>query len=230
MAVFWSYFFRPWILLSVGYLLYEIKKKRKIFDILYLFYMFALTLSLCLSGRYYGHYAQVIIPALAYPFSLIALWWEERALSKKTKYMVMTAVALICAALPISCAINRTFISIAKTGYPIYDVRLYPNLQQVLAEIQNRTNEDDTISVYGHANTIYVNSHRLPASRHSFPTAVINIRPGTYEEYLADLQNNRPKLIIIANYDSGKNKPNFLAALGYKECYKNSQYGIFECP
>lgn len=228
MSVFWMFLFRPWILLSIGFLIYKTKKTRELFDVLYLIYASFLMLSLCLSGRPFGHYAQVVIPFLAYPLASFALFLEERITSNKTRYALMIAAALISVTLSTIRTTERTIIPVLKNEYSFYDVRKDPDLYHVIEQIQNRTDEEDTISVYGHTNTIYVNSHRLPASRYSFPTAVIGIRPGAYEEYLDDLRKNRPKLIIVSNYNSGKNKPQFLSEFGYKECYQNSSYGIFE--
>ena len=47
------------------------------------------------------------------------------------------------------------------------------------------------------SNIIYVASHRLPVGVYSYQSPIANVDNRIGENYFADLQNNRPKIIVV---------------------------------
>lgn len=57
--------------------------------------------------------------------------------------------------------------------------------------------EDEKISIFGNWNIIYVLSKREPASKYSYLYPIADVDKGIMREYIEDLENAPPKLIIV---------------------------------
>ena len=209
-------------------------KKWCSFDCLYTLYIILALLAICISGQQYGHYGMVLIPCTVYPLVLL-LKGAVATISRQRLRIwlsLLTASLILTAAMPLEEQLHGYY----KTGYNLMDVRADKDCADLLNEIDKRTEEWDRISVFGNDNIIYVASHRLPAGVYSyqFPIADVDNRIG--ENYFADLQNNRPKIIVVVKQTAtapifsrwSKKMVDFLQTECYKEVYGNGKYIIYE--
>lgn len=63
--------------------------------------------------------------------------------------------------------------------------------------VEDYTTEDDCISVYGNWDLIYVLSQRKHATRYSYQFPIGAVRPQIMEEYLTQLEEEQPKVIVV---------------------------------
>ena len=71
------------------------------------------------------------------------------------------------------------------------------DLQQVVDLVQRSTEENDSISVYGNWDIVYVLSKRKHATHYSYQFPISDIMPQIKEEYWMQLENELPVLIVI---------------------------------
>ena len=209
-------------------------KKWCSFDCLYTLYIILALLAICISGQQYGHYGMVLIPCTVYPLVLL-LKGAVATISRQRLRMwlgLLMASLVLMAVMPLTKQLYGYF----KTGYNIMDVRADKDCTNLLNEIAKRTEERDRISVFGNENIIYVASHRLPAGVYSYQFPIANVDNRIGENYLADLENHKPKLVVVVKQTAtkpifsrwSKEMNNFLHTECYREVYGNDKYTIYE--
>ena len=87
-------------------------------------------------------------------------------------------------------------------------------MTQVCKIVEQYTEEDDAISVYGNFDLIYVISNRKHATRYSYQYPISWVNPDILKEYLEQLQKEQPKVIVLDACDD--NIMNFLEKNSYE--------------
>ena len=77
------------------------------------------------------------------------------------------------------------------------------------------TEEEDKISVYGNWNIIYVLSNRVHATRYSYQFPIGQVMPEIMDEYMKDLQEELPKILVIMSGKFDDNIHGFLDKNNY---------------
>ena len=187
------------------------RKDNTFLNVTYLVYMFVSLLLICLGGRTEGslHYGMVLVPVITYP---MALFFAE-----VSRIQPQSIKHLICALL-ICSMILPDWGGIAKTLPEIYQSRNdgLPDgtVTQVCKIVEQYTEEDDAISVYGNFDLIYVISNRKHATRYSYQYPISWVNPDILKEYLEQLQKEQPKVIVLDACDD--NIMNFLEKNSYE--------------
>lgn len=213
---FWFFFDTIVFKLAFFGMLYTCNKRNKILNITYLFYMILNLLLISMSGRIYGHYGMVIVPAMAYPFSLV---FEEIENIKIQD--VCRTLAMIVGIYLMSVLITPNWITLVKKIPYIHQNRNIENnsgqVNTIIGIIDKYTEKDENISVYGNWNIIYVLSQRKPASIYSYQFPIGQVMPEIMDEYLKQLQEELPPIIVIQQgIYPDNNMNNFLKANEYK--------------
>lgn len=175
---------------------YLCKIKDRMLNIAYLIYMLVTLLFMCLSGMTFGHYGMVLVPMLAYPIALLFAEVEKIELPQ-----VSQVLSIIISVFFLSTIIMPNWLSHIATIPTIYEGREETHnseLGTTISEIiDEHTSSDDAISVYGNWGFIYVISDRKHATRYSYQFPLDQVMPEIMEEYLKELHEEQPKLIVI---------------------------------
>lgn len=183
------YFFGNVVMIvSVVSLVYQYKIKPDGFHLAYICYYFLTLAWICIGGRGYAHYGMILIPLMAYPISIVFMMIEKRI--KDSFFLtVVLGIAVI--------SVWNEGITWAIGSYVDRNHDSGRECDPVIDIITERTDENDTITVWGNWNIIYVLSHRIPASKYSYQFPIADIDYDIYSEYFEDLEVNQPKFIII---------------------------------
>lgn len=171
-------------------------KEKRFLSGVYLVYMLINLPLLAMSGMAYGHYGMLLIPSITFPIAILF-----RYISKKQDKLLVSFVAVML-------FLNVLYIPCKDTAKHCYSV-LKNNEQpsaamaEMIDVIQNNSNADETISVYGNNDLIYVLSDRVHATKYSYQFPIGTVYPPIMEEYRQGLSSEKPKLIIITpnHYD-----------------------------
>ncbi len=174
-------------------LLYYCVHERKLIDWL-CFFSFALSLPMmCISGQLYSHYGMILCPIVTYAVSrfVCALEvpvnsWERK---KKTAFSLSLALALILLFAYNELTLAKYFI---KTSLPDYT-----DAHEIAAIVRDNTSDEDTISVCGNRDIIYLLSDRESVSKYSYQSPIAEVNPQIKQEYLDDIRSKKAKIIVM---------------------------------
>ncbi|MBR2725559.1 hypothetical protein IKE97_02910 [Candidatus Saccharibacteria bacterium] len=181
------------IVISLFFLKQKLPKKQK--TVLWLnTTLLILSLLLCaLSGALLQHYAIIMIPFIIIPSFLLL---NEIQKLKKEKTMIVILLLLLSMPviiMPYLQSFQNAVVRYSDRGKPKFEQKVY----DVCKIVEENTNEDDKISVVGNWDLIYNKANRFSASKYSYQYNLFMVRPEIVDEYLNDLKNNKPKIIVI---------------------------------
>ena len=161
-------------------------------------------LSVSMSGMTYSHYGMVLLPTLIYPAALFFSYAEQHVRGRVQRYAVglMVVVAFF---------MLRTSYQNIHSNWRVDD----PELQRLVDAVQENTTPEDTISVWGNQDAIYVRSQRRSASIYSYqrPIATV-VDPQIGQRYFEELEAAPPKLVILCD-EGNERMQSFLETHGY---------------
>ncbi len=196
-------------------------KKRK-FDTAYIVYMIVTLLFLCLSGMSYGHYGMILVPVVVYPLSQLFAELERLEIKQISKKLILiiNIYALSSIILPnwISLVSSTASNYSNRDSYKISDI-----VRTISSLIKENTTEDEAISVYGNWNIIYVISQRKHATRYSYQFPIGTVKPQIMDEYFEKLQEETPKIIIIAAGEYNDRMNSFLELNQYSLLWSENE-------
>ena len=199
---------------------FHLKNKRFV-NMTYAVYMVISLILLCMSGMTFGHYGMVLVPAVVYPLSLIMEDVEKLTNQDSAKVIItlITVYTMTAVIIPVS-------IKTIKTIPAYYASRNEDQFDETTAKVwqtvSNLTSEDDVISVYGNWDIIYVRTHRLHATRYSYQNPIGKVMPEIMDEYLEQLSDELPPVIVVQDYSKDDNILEFLKQYGYKKVWPES--------
>ena len=170
----------------------------------YIIYLITTIVLMVMSGVPYAHYGMVLIPGLVYPISL--LFHNVEILGdEKTRCVISNLLAVYI----LSVYIVSNWIGIVRNIPQIYNDRNSNHMSAVTTEvtgmIRGLTDEEDTISVYGNWNALYVLCDRRHATKYSFQFPIGGVNPAIMDEYWNELQEELPPIIVVSSgyYNDG---------------------------
>lgn len=194
------------------------RKEDYFFNLGYLIYMIINLIFIGMSGYAFGHYGMTVISMLIYPYSILFNFLNKNDNNIGVNLVI---VAYLLHTIIVPTSIN--FIRDALLSFQNRNDTIYTN--ETIEYIKNNTNKNDLISVFGNSNYIYYFSERDSASRFTYQTPIADINREFMDEYLNDLKENKPRLIIWAissDYsDLIKIMREFLDNNNYKIVYKD---------
>lgn len=193
---FFTFFNTTVYLIALSSLIFIGKTRDCFLNITYIVYMLITLWFMCLSGMTYGHYGMVLIPAVVYPLALIFSEIERIEINNISK--VIEAIVSIYM---LSVIIIPNWVELIETipsTYAVKDIDHKTEITKAVTEIIDlNTTADETISVYGNWDIIYVLSNRKHATRYSYQFPVGQIMPEIMDEYINQLQDELPHFIVI---------------------------------
>ena len=193
---FMHFFNQEIVLWAVMILLYLcVKGKKKLVAVTYLSYVFLMFLLMCMSGMQYGHYGMTLVPALIYPVSYL-LGEVEDTYKKKGNPLILALVMYFLAAL-----VMPTWLNACNNAVQVRENQENSSytavVRKLLTMIDEFTEEDEPISVYGNWNIVYVLSKRTSASVYSYQFPIGTIDTTIMDRYFEEIRANNPKMMII---------------------------------
>lgn len=180
-------------------LFYHLNNKKQCeINVSYLIYLVITVILMVLSGMQYGHYGMIIVPAMVYPLSLLfnVLESVEQYNIKKSMLMIVTLYSLSVLIMPgWFDTINGIPTAYEKRAERAIDSD--ETMKTILGYIDQYTDSDQSISVYGNYDIIYVLSNRGHATRYSYQFPIGQVMPEIMDEYFNQLQDELPNLIVI---------------------------------
>jgi hypothetical protein len=179
--------------LLIYFFVWIIKRDGNIFLNFGLLLSYLLTiLFLAVIGSSYDYYNLVLTPFLV-PAFMFCIKFAINYFSD-VKYKNILLVLLFCA------VSARNMLSLANNIFLAIKYR-YINNELVLAgqTIDQNTNANDTIIALQYCREIYLFTERRAASRYIYQTSGIDYGQNAHEEFLKDMRENKPKIIVIEN-------------------------------
>lgn len=170
------------------------KKTRSIYWFAWLGY-FLLSLAMCfMNGNNYVYYTITMVPCYAAP---LAYFLGKMRYDRKSSY-ALQALALVAAAILVSSWYLPAKTSVKKVIRATPQVSLGDEHHQELYRlIEEYTDEDEPIIVYGNEDAFYFYGHRFAASKYSFQYPIIFKSEKIKNEFFAELDEKLPKLILV---------------------------------
>ena len=144
---------------------------------------------------------------------------EIKQISKKL-ILIINIYALSSIILPnwISLVSSTASNYSNRDSYKISDI-----VRTISSLIKENTTEDEAISVYGNWNIIYVISQRKHATRYSYQFPIGTVKPQIMDEYFEKLQEETPKIIIIAAGEYNDRMNSFLELNQYSLLWSENE-------
>jgi len=172
------------------------QKKEIVINISYLVYMVITLLFISLSGIYYEHYGMIIIPMVSYPLALLFNEIEKIRIEQ-----IVNVISMITSLFFLTIVILPNWLSLISTIPNTFAERESNNVSEVAATItniiENFTRKDEKISVCGNWDDIYVKSQRQHATKYSYQYPIGNISPMIMNQYMKELKEEQPKVIVV---------------------------------
>lgn len=169
---------------------------------LYYSYIVCLLLTLCfvaMSGYKYAHYGMVLIPLVVFPLASLMAECEKQKMQSINLAAMVTALWLLVS------IIAPLWLPHLETVVKIYEERnssgYSQSVQDICKIIMEKTSEDDAISVYGNMDIIYILSHREHATKYSYQYPLCGIKPEILQDYIRQLQEELPKIIVTGRQE-----------------------------
>lgn len=208
LRTFLHFFNTTVFMLSFFSILYSCIIKRELLNVTYVVYMIVNLAFIGMSGIGYGHYGMILVPAVAYPLSLIFEELEKEEIKGVSKAVSMFVWVYMMSVLVMP---DSGFIKNAN----INGQNRSNQTAKVVDIIQNYTSEEDTISVYGNWNIVYVLSKRKPATKYSYQFPIGQVMPEIMEEHMEQLQENLPPIVVVQGGRFDSNISEFLQMNNY---------------
>lgn len=152
------------------------------------------------TGRPYGHYFAVVMPAVSY-LTALAAWSLLNSLARAGPQLMQwghRAIAVIAVAIALPTVLG-TAIKLRDRESPR---TRFEQVSATSAVIQARTAPGATVYVWGHASDVYFMAQRRPASRFIYPLALLTPRYADttlVRGFVAELRAAAPQLIVDAS-------------------------------
>ena len=187
-------------------------KGNKFVNITYAVYMIIDLILASMSGLTYRHYGMVLVPSVVYPLSLI-MDDVEKLTSQEIARVIKTLITVYM----MTAVIIPGSIGTIKAIPAYYESRNENQFDETTTElcqtVSNLTSEDDAISVYGNWDLIYVKTHRKHATKYSYQYSIGLYKPEIIDQYMEQLADELPPVIVVEDYYSFHNKGNILGFL-----------------
>ena len=206
------------IIISLYFLTQNLTKKQRNIVIINGLIMVISLLLCALSGAKHPHYAIITIPFVIVPFFLLLnLVQGLKSNAKSITILILIFLSYTAVITPLLQSLQNTAIRFDERKKPQFN----QNVLDVCKIIEQNTNIDDKISVVGNWDLIYNKANRFSASKYSYQYDLFKVRPSITDEYLNDLKEQLPKIIVIQpNRDITEIRlPEFLDDNNYKLIY-----------
>lgn len=189
--VFFTFLFKPQTITALILSIYLCIRKKNLFAISMTLILVLSTLASSISGRKYEHYFIALIP-LCIP--AIASGIRELNEHLKTKnWQQLIAPVIVCVIsglLPLSSYFSKNEFD-TESGMDI-------DMIQTLEYIEQYTDENDAIAIYGNRDSLLYLSNRKSVSKYSYQSPIASFDRSILDTYFNDIETEKPKLVIVS--------------------------------
>lgn len=189
----------PMMLISLSIIAFLCAWKKREIDYCYLIYLFLSVGLISMSGKISMHYGMILVPLMIYP---VAGLLGEIQNSRNREKSVRKILELACSCIVFVSLVRTAWLNaLQNTASQYQDIGkdfISREVRQISDIIQENSSESDEITVCGNWDEVYLLSGRLSASKYSYQT-VCSIDIDMENEYFSDLEQNKPKLIVLRN-------------------------------
>lgn len=168
-------------------------KKDRFLYAAYLLYFFITLFFMCISGYSFNHYGMVLIPAIAFPIASVYDLWLTKRSHRLTAEIMLFLFLLGGVSLP-------DWFSTVKSIPETYRERNEDHhsvlVRTVCDIVEENTSPEETISVYGNWDIIYIMSNRAHATKYSFQS-VGSVLSEITDAYFSQLEQELPPVIVL---------------------------------
>lgn len=165
------------------------------------FYIASILLSflfIIMPKNFYAHYGMVIIPTFIVAFAIMFEYLYEVGFHFiKNQTLKMGIIVLLVYA--VTCIdIDNLIVNIDNK------ILEYDNLVEVVKVIEENTDRDDKILVYGNNAIVYLKANRRASQKYIYQYPIMDVDRKIKREFQNNINENKPKLIIARKDQSAK--------------------------
>lgn len=179
-----------------------------------------------ISGRTYAHYGVALMPLYVLPMA-----FALRALQNATKGHILFYAGVAAVTLGLLTPWLRSIKSLPRRTPYSQSAKFV--LSAIIAE---NTTPEDKIIACGNSDLFYICSDRMAASKYSYQLPIGEADPAIYDEFLEELSNDPPKVIVtsvntvngILDLDELNLRMDaFIAEHGYHAWFQAAGYSVY---
>ena len=169
-----------------------------------------------MSGWKSDHYAMVLVPLAAYPFSFAVKCIQDGV--EQNDYKSLVIAMMICTGSVLPPWISAIEEAVCEDFVNWNENCVLPSHQAIVDLIQQNTTKEDQIIVIGNYNLYYNLSDRFAASQYSYQFPIIDYDLNKYGEFFDELYESVPKMVVInSHYESNEHLLEFLDSFPYRD-------------
>ncbi|MDR2234123.1 MAG: glycosyltransferase family 39 protein [Tannerella sp.] len=157
--------------------------------------IFLTVLLISISGYIFAHYYLLFVPIFAFPFAMVYDYIKQHFTgNKKLVYAFFFVLILV------------GFINDTRNAFEIQPYTRNNSKEALISFVKDNTKETDKITVVGIDCWVYVLSGRESVSKYIFqfpPVYVKQYGQKIAEEYMQDVKNGKPRIIVIRVPEGG---------------------------
>ncbi len=182
------------------------RKIDKTIGAIYFVYLIVTLLTICLPGRQYPHYGMILVPAVTFPIARCLDELKNVKYSSKIKLATIIYLSLILLAPKAVSLLTDVKYYINHRNESEY----YSSDNSAILFIKSNTQPDDTISVYGNHDVLYIVSNRKHATKYSYQFPIGKVDSSILDDYFEQLQNELPVMIVVCESNDNGRIENFI--------------------
>lgn len=205
-------------------------RDRSKFNAVYAIFVIVSLLSVCLSGKKFGHYGMILVPAAVYPLSFLYHRISNVRIIKRFGRVILSIFVVIILQLTVKHPLMDIYAMVTDQ-YSENDVRHSSEIVDVVEMIEHKTDSLDKIVVIGNKDLLYLASNRLPAVQYSYQYPIAEVDQNIMQRFLEQMNQVKPKVVIIEKNEKHKvlvSKVEPFVADNYKMILDNGKYMVFE--
>lgn len=187
---------QPVIVLSLVTSIYLIRTKEKLINAICLANMIVTLFFISISSAGYEHYCMILIPTITLPMSALFNVCREIFPERQGRFIQFLLIAYFVAG-TVAPAWGPLISDSVRGFYERNGSTKSSGVENICRIIEENTNADTSISVYGNSDIFYVLTGRPHATRYSYQFPIGIVMPEIKNRYFVQLKEQLPKVIIV---------------------------------
>lgn len=175
----------------------------------------------CMSGRQYMHYGIALIPSVTLVMSqaLGYLPWRRNSGVRMLACVYLAA----CVAYPSWAIMAQNAIGDVRQNASIS----HDDTTAIVEAILAYSADDEPIVVYSNWDYLYLETQRASATKYSYQPGGVSEHSGIMEEFYSELEEKKPKLIVVSAEKVDEQISGFLLRNNYDQVLSTSTADVY---